>query len=290
MTTTAFRLVQPKERDTCVVFSSPHSGRDYPWTFLCRSLLDETSVRSSEDAFVDLLFSDAPAFGAPLLAATAPRAFVDLNRSIDELDPALIEGVPRGGHNPRIVSGLGVIPRVVSGGRVIQTGKMSRAEADKRLNDHWVPFHRQLQGLLDESRALFGRAILFDCHSMPHDAVSSVGKSGQKRPEIVIGDRYGASANSEIVDQLETLFRNEGFVVARNTPFAGAYITQHYGRPSRGQHAIQIEIDRALYMDEKSIRPSRHFKGFRDVMRRIVIQMADIGRDQGRESMPLAAE
>ena len=134
------------------VFASPHSGRDYGRAFLRRSMLDEMTIRSSEDAFVDLLFSDAPAHGARLMAARAPRAFVDLNRSADELDPALIRGVKRGAHNPRVSAGLGVIPRVVAGGREIYRGKLPLADVEARLQDHWFPYHAKLQTLLDESR------------------------------------------------------------------------------------------------------------------------------------------
>lgn len=286
MPKTPYRLILPRERRTSVVFSSPHSGRDYPWAFLRRSLLDERAVRSSEDAFIDLLFSDAPSFGAPLLAATTPRAFVDLNRSADELDPALIEGVRKGHHNPRISSGLGVIPRVVANGRAIQGGKMTLAEAESRLKEHWVPYHARLQALLDDSRALFGEAILIDCHSMPHEAIESISRPGQPRPEVVLGDRFGAAAHADIMDRIEAAFAAAGLKVGRNAPFAGAYITQHYGRPSKGQHAVQIEIDRSLYMNEQMIRPNGNFQNFRRILASIIAEIAEIGAND----LPMAAE
>jgi N-formylglutamate deformylase len=270
-----------------VVFASPHSGRDYPDWFVQESLLDARTIRSSEDAFVDQLFDCAPHFGAPFLAAHAPRAFLDLNRAKDELDPALIEDVRSVGHNPRIASGLGVIPRVVANGRPIYYGKMSRARADDRLKTHWHPYHTALQELLDESRALFGKVILIDCHSMPSEAVQSALRPGTRRPEIVLGDRFGASAHSEIVDEIAEAFENEGFAVARNMPFAGAYVTQTYGRPARGQHAIQIEIDRSLYMDEASITPHIGFGVFQARLAKVVAKIADIGRPVRQ---PLAAE
>lgn len=287
MPTDPYALFLPEARTTSVVFSSPHSGRDYPWAFLKQTVLDERAVRSSEDAFVDLLFADAPRMGAPLLAAKMPRAYVDLNRSAEELDPAVIEGISVAGHNPRVSSGLGVIPRVVANGRVIYRGKLARAEAEARLDGYWHPYHTCLQRLLDEAHAGFGEAILIDCHSMPHEAIESVSTKGGTAPEVVLGDRFGASADPEIVERVELAFRNAGLRVGRNTPFAGAHITQRYGRPSRGRHAIQVEIDRALYMDEAEIRPSRDYRGFKAALASVIAEIAEIGR--GLE-MPLAAE
>ena len=245
----AFQITHPERRTTSVVFASPHSGRDYPRSFLRQSALNEHAIRSSEDAFVDDLFESAPAHGAPLLCASVPRAYVDLNRSADELDPALIEGVRKAGHNPRVASGLGVVPRVVANGQVIYTGKISRAEADRRIETYWRPYHAALRLQLTEAQRQFGQAILIDCHSMPHEAMDSVARSGVRRPDVVLGDRFGAAAGEQIVDRIEEAFYDAGLVVTRNTPFAGAYITQHYGRPSNGHHAVQIEIDRSLYMD-----------------------------------------
>lgn len=284
----AFNLFMPSHRSTSVIFASPHSGRDYGWAFLRRSVLDELAIRSSEDAFVDELFSSAPAHGAPLIAARAPRAFLDLNRGADELDPALVRGIKRSGHNPRVASGLGVIPRVVAGGREIYRGKLTQAEAQARLQEHWFPYHAKLRGLLDESLALFGEAILIDCHSMPHEAVQNFVRTGTVRPEIVVGDRFGASAGNEVVERIEAAFRNAGFKVGRNTPFAGAYTAQAYGRPARNCHVVQIEIDRSLYMDEARIKPNANFDAVRSVLDLIVSDISEIGR--GDNELPLAAE
>ena len=283
-----FHLESPGLRTSSVVFASPHSGRDYPWSFLRHTVLDEHAIRSSEDAFVDRLFDCAPQFGAPLLRAGAPRAFLDLNRAPDELDPALIEGVRRGGHNPRVASGLGVVPRVVSNGRAIYRGKMPLSEAERRIARYWHPYHAQLRELVESARNRFGEAVLIDCHSMPHEAVDGVARNSARRPEIVIGDRFGASASAEIVSRVEAAFSRAGLSVVRNAPFAGAYVTQAYGRPSRQQHAIQIEIDRSVYMDEARIRPNADFHAFRRVLRGVVAEIAAIGhRDQEK---PLAAE
>lgn len=285
MTDASYHLFRPRNRTCSVVFSSPHSGREYPKAFLKGSILDGLALRSSEDAFVDLLFSDAPALGAPLLTAAAPRAYVDLNRSRDELDPAVIEGVRRGGHNPRVSSGLGVIPRVVSGGRAIQRGKISRAKAESRLSQVWDPYHVALQGLLTESHARFGEALLIDCHSMPQEAISNVQRNGCQ-PDVVLGDRFGASAQREVVDRIEAAFVEAGLRVARNAPFAGGYITQHYGRPSRKQNAVQIEINRALYMYETAVQPRSTFDDFKRLIATIVAEIVQIGEAE----MPLAAE
>ncbi len=281
-----YHLSRPDQLRSSVVFASPHSGDDYLQSFVKSSVLDRHSIRSSEDAFVNVLVDAAPGHGAPLLSALVPRAYVDLNRSPDELDPALIEGVRRQSHNPRVASGLGVIPRVVANGRAIYRGKMSLARARQRIADYWQPYHAVLQSLLDEAHQRFGQVILVDCHSMPHEAMDGITRHNRQRPEIVLGDRFGAAASGEIVDLVESAFAAAGLKVARNTPFAGAYVTQAYGRPSRRQHAIQVEIDRSLYMDEKTIRPNGNFKAFRALMRQVTGEIAAIGYDR----MPLAAE
>lgn len=286
MTGTAFHLHLPASITTSVVFASPHSGCHYPPEFMRRTVLDPHAIRSSEDAFVDELIADAPRFGAPLLRALAPRAYVDLNRSADELDPALIDGVRRMMPNPRISSGLGVIPRVVANGRAIYRGKLSLAEAEARIAQVWRPYHATLQRILDEQRARFGEAILLDMHSMPHEAIESYAQRGRPTPEVVLGDRFGASAESGLMTRIEAVFLDAGFRTARNAPFAGAYIAQHYGRPSRQQHAIQIEIDRSLYMDERSIMPGPGFAAMRKVMAQVIAELADVGRGK----LAMAAE
>lgn len=286
MSPIAFRLKRPDRHETSVIFASPHSGRNYPADFLAASQLDQLQLRSSEDAYVDRLIARAPLFGAPMLCALAPRAFIDLNRAPDELDPAVIEGVDRSTHNPRISSGLGVIPRVVSGGRAIYAGKITIAAAKLRLSTHWHPYHDALKNLIDETHAAFGEAILIDCHSMPHEAIEAHARPGQPKPEIVLGDRFGAAAGREVVDQVEAAFSAAGFRVVRNSPFAGAYIAQHYGRPLSRKHVVQVEIDRALYLDEARVEPGSNFSAFCVRMNRVVEEISHIGR----RAMPLAAE
>lgn len=281
-----YQLTMPERRLTGVVFASPHSGRNYPAGFLRDSVLDERMIRSSEDAFIDTLLDGVVEFGAPLLAATAPRAWLDLNRAADELDPALVDGARLAAHNPRVASGLGVIPRVVAAGRAIYRGKITRAEAEARIDGYWRPYHDCLRGLLDTARVEFGEAVLIDVHSMPHEAMDCVAGSGLRRPEVVLGDRFGTAAAPQVMERVEAAFARAGLRTVRNTPFAGAYITQTYGQPSRGFHAIQVEIDRALYMNEREIRPNGNFMSFRRQLLAILAEIAGAGFGE----MPLAAE
>lgn len=282
----AFRLARPDELLTPVVVASPHSGRHYPAAFLQASVLDEAGVRSSEDAYMDVLVEQAPSLGAPLLAAEYPRAWLDLNRGSDELDPSVIEGVMRVMQTPRISSGLGVIPRVVANGRAIYRGKITRAEAEARIAQVWRPYHAALEGLMQAAHTAFDEAVLLDFHSMPHEALDAVARPGQTRPQVVLGDRFGVSCAGEIVDALEEGFQREGLRVIRNAPFAGAFITQHYGRPARGWHAVQIEIDRGLYMDERVLRPTANFNAIRAAITRVISRV--IAARPGR--LPLAAQ
>lgn len=286
MSDAAFTVISPKNLRSSVVFASPHSGADYPVSFLKASILDAQKIRSSEDAFVDRLFSAAPAFGAPLLKAIKPRAYLDLNRSPEELDPALIEGVARKGQNPRVASGLGVIPRVVAGGRAIYRGKIPLAEARMRIDCYWRPYHRALKALLDQAHNRFGEAILMDCHSMPHEALETMPVRGGLLPDVVLGDRFGAAASAEVMDRVEAAFVKVGLRVARNAPFAGAYITQTYGRPSRNQHAVQVEIDRSLYMDEAALLPNENFTALSEALTRVMAEITG----QECDSRPMAAE
>ncbi|MBD3785624.1 MAG: N-formylglutamate amidohydrolase [Sphingomonadales bacterium] len=282
--TPPFRLRMPRLQTSAVIFASPHSGRRYPAQMLGRSLLDPLRLRSSEDAYVDRLLASAPQAGAPLLSALLPRAWVDLNRAEDELDPALIEGLRGYRPSPRVAAGLGVIPRVVSGGRAIYAGKIERAEAEERLALVWRPYHDALARLMTMTRARFGRAILIDVHSMPSESLQGLGPT---RPDVVLGDRFGASAGADVVAGIAAVLEAEGLRVARNTPFAGAYIAERHGRPMLGSHVVQMEIDRALYLDEARVRPSADFDAFAALMARVLAALADLGRpENGR----LAAE
>lgn len=284
----AVQITEPVYATSPVVFASPHSGRVYPAAFLAAAKVDGAVLRSSEDAYVDLLLASVVEFGAPLITSQVPRAYVDFNRAADELDPALIDGAPRARLNPRIASGLGVLARVVSNGRPIYHGKIAMDEAQGRITRYWQPYHTALAGLMARQLARFGQVLLCDVHSMPHEALSGHVTRGTARPDIVLGDRWGAACAPEIMAQIEGVLRDAGLSVARNAPFAGAYITQRYGQPSMGMHAVQIEIDRALYLDEAKVVPSADFDGFKTVMRRVLADLAAL--DFGGKAVEMAAE
>ena len=288
MHATAYDILRPAVPRSSVIFASPHSGRDYRPEFLARTALNPLALRSSEDAFVDRLFGCAPDLGATLISARLPRAWLDLNRSPDELDPALIEGLARGAPSPRICAGLGVVPRVVAQGRAIYRGKLTLAEAEARLQTVWHPYHQTLARLMEETRARFGRAILIDCHSMPREAISASLRGTGGLPQVVLGDRFGAAAAPAIMARVERAFATAGLRVMRNTPFAGAFVAEHYGRPAEGFHVVQVEIDRALYMDEARVSPLPAFRTLQQILRGVVADIAAI--DAGAPDMPLAAE
>ncbi len=284
----AVRIIEPEAAATGAVFGSPHSGRHYAAEFMAGVRIDPLTLRSSEDAYVDLLLADAPRHGAPLITTDVPRAFVDFNRADTELDPALIQDVPRAGLNPRVGSGLGVIARVVAGARPIYGRRLTRHEAETRLRNFWHPYHATLAALLERQRQRFGQVVLFDVHSMPSEAVQGSLIRHIRRPEIILGDRHGTTCDPGIMAEVERVFRAAGLRVARNAPFAGAYILQRHGRPRVGVHAIQIEIDRALYLDERRVEPGARFDDFKVLMSEITAALVGLGMTGG--GLDMAAE
>ena len=268
-------IVEPDSLTSGVVFALPHSGRDYGVSFLNQSILDEISIRSSEDAFLDQLIDGIERYGAPKIIANAPRAFIDLNRSTDELDPALISGIKNNVRNPRISSGLGVIPRVVSHGKEIYRGKLSLEQAQSRIEYYWKPYHKDLSILLTRAQSIYGQSLLIDMHSMPHEAVSTQ-SSFIKAPEIVVGDRFGMSSDPEFTNLIVSILKQHDFRVAKNTPFAGAFITKHHGKIKERTHAIQLEIDRSLYMNEVQISPNSGFDKLKSRLFPALIQISSL--------------
>jgi len=274
----AVSVVEPYRLTSATVFSSPHSGRHYPEMFRRASCLNETELRASEDAYVDDLFSMAPRYGAPLVAARFPRAFADANRAEDELDPALIARyTSRRPKTLRVSAGLGVVPRIVAENTPIYSGKLPLGEVEARLDCCYRPFHSRLGASIDRARDRYGIALLIDCHSMPSDTSSR----GKRRAEIVLGDCYGASASGDMSDAAFALFRGAGFRVARNAPFAGGYITQRYGSPRHGIHALQIEIDRGLYLDQKRMVPTASYTALKRILAPIVAKLATMPLELG---------
>ena len=281
-----FQTQNPVRQTLPFVFASPHSGRVYPRSLVEKSRLDALTLRRSEDAFVDELFSGVTALGAPLIAARFPRAYCDANRAPGELDAGMFSGALNmavDAPGSRVLAGLGVIPRIVRDGAEIYRGKLLPADAQMRLAQLYRPYHTALLALVEETIALFGTAVVVDCHSMP---------SALAAPDIVLGDRYGASAPPALTGWAENAFAGAGFSVVRNSPYAGGYTTALYGRGPAGCHALQIEINRNLYLDEDSMqrRPA-----FDDVQQRLTGALTKLtalppGAIPRRGGLPLAAE
>ncbi|MFQ5784929.1 MAG: N-formylglutamate amidohydrolase [Alphaproteobacteria bacterium] len=252
-TPAGFEIVPAADPVVPLVLSSPHSGRTYSPDFVAGSRLDAQAIRRSEDSFVDELFAGGPPRGAALLRALFPRAYIDVNREPYELDPAMFEDALPPYANTgslRVRGGLGTIARVVASGEEIYRRKLAFAEAEARVRDCYRPYHSALRRLLDEARARFGRVVLLDCHSMPSVGGPMDRDPGAPRVDCVLGDRHGSACHPDITAAAERTLRASGYVVQRNTPYAGGFITRHYGHPETGVHALQIEINRALYMDE----------------------------------------
>ncbi len=245
----------PAEPRLPLVFASPHSGSHYPRDFLDQSPLDANTLRRSEDAFVDELFVAAPEQGAPLLKALFPRAYLDPNREAYELDPAMFDGpLPPfvNSASPRVGAGLGTIARVVASGAEIYRDKLSFTEVESRIDRLYRPYHRALADLLEQTRTRFGYCILIDCHSMPSTGGPNDKDSGASRVDFVLGDCFATSCSPAVTATAEATLRRFGYRIVRNTPYAGGFTTRHYGAPTKGLHALQIEINRRLYMDEKT--------------------------------------
>ncbi|HJS84412.1 MAG TPA: N-formylglutamate amidohydrolase [Acetobacteraceae bacterium] len=263
-------VARPLRQTVPIIFVSAHSGRQYPPTFVAAARLDPLSLRRSEDSFVDELFADAPAHGAPLLSALFPRAYCDANREAWELDPAMFEDALPAWVNTtssRVSAGLGTIARVVATGEAIYRGRLRFAEAERRVRECWQPFHDTLAALIEGTRASFGACLLIDCHSMPANG-------GGRGGDIVLGDAHGTSCGPGVMRTVEHILANLGYTVRRNDPYAGGFITRHYGRPREGIHALQIEIARSLYMDETRIERLRRFASVQRDMTSLIGQLA----------------
>jgi N-formylglutamate deformylase len=246
-----FVVARPHRQTLPLIFASPHSGAYYSPDFLAEARLDPVALRRSEDSFVDELFAAAPAVGAPLLAATFPRVFCDANREPWELDPGMFDGpLPAwvNSASPRVGAGLGTIARVVASGEPVYRNKLAFAEAEARVKDFWLPYHTALSELITDTRRTFGYCLLLDCHSMPsHPA------HGAASADFVLGDAHGTSCAPRATRVVEDSLAEFGYRIRRNDPYAGGYVTRHYGAPRDGIHVLQIEIARRLYMDEARV-------------------------------------
>ena len=246
-----FEVREPTEWSGAVVFNSPHSGRVYPRAFLSASRLEMAALRRSEDSFVDELVAGVVDRGYPLMRAHFPRCYVDVNREPYELDPRMFEGrLPSFANtrSMRVAGGLGTVARVVGDAQEIYGHRIPVDDAIRRIEGLYKPYHRALRRLFTRVHRDFGAAILIDCHSMPSTAGS---RDERPRADVVLGDRYGTSCVAAVTEVVEAALRAQGYSVSRNKPYAGGFITEHYGNPSAGLHAIQVELNRALYMDER---------------------------------------
>jgi N-formylglutamate amidohydrolase len=275
----ALDMRQPAARAVPLVLSSPHSGAAYPSDLLAASRLDPLTLRRSEDSFVDVLFGAAPELGAPLLAARFPRAYLDVNREPWELDPTMFaDTLPSfvNARSPRVRMGLGTIARVVASGEEIYARKLCFAEAKQRVDALYYPYHQALRGLLEETQEAFGGSLLIDCHSMPSAACLS---GGTEAADFVLGDCHGTSCAPEIIEAAREFLSERNFTVALNAPYSGGFTTGHYGCPERRRHALQIEINRALYMDERSYRRKPAFSRLAAEMTGLIDRLSEVVRE-----------
>ena len=271
-----FALSLPAGEPMPFVFASPHSGRDYPDELMAAAALDGAAIRRSEDAFVDELIGSAPAHGAAVITARYARAFVDLNREAYELDPGMFEDeLPAfaRGRTARVAAGLGSIARVVGEGQEIYARKLTFAEASRRIEGVHRPYHQALAGLLDTVRGRHGRVALIDWHSMP-SAASGPGGGPRKGCDMVLGDRFGSACAPALTRLVERELEGMGYRVARNAPYAGGYTTEFYGKPSEGVHALQIEINRAVYLDETALQPNAGFARLKRDLERLFMALS----------------
>jgi N-formylglutamate amidohydrolase len=272
------------------VFNSAHSGRNYPERFLDMTRLDQLSIRQSEDAYVDELFGRAPHLGTPLLRAHFPRAYLDVNREPWELDPAMFAEPLSERFNttsPRVAAGLGTIARVVAENKPIYREKLTLEDARMRIEGIYIPYHATLQRLLTDAAQTYGVAVLIDAHSMPR-----IARTGDRlAPDIVLGDRYGTTCGTGLIDLAEMVFAGAGLRVARNRPYAGGFIARTYGRPQHGIHALQVEISRHLYMNEVTLEKNDGFNAMKQLIERLALTLIgyDLALLNGPQHLPAKA-
>jgi N-formylglutamate amidohydrolase len=277
-----FDILEPAEWTAPLVFNSPHSGRVYPRDFLSTARLDLSILRRSEDSFVDELVTGVVGRGVPLMRAHFPRCYVDVNREPYELDPRMFEGrLPSFANtrSMRVAGGLGTVARVVGDAQEIYDRRLPVDDALRRIETLYKPYHRALRRLVTSVHREFGAVVLVDCHSMPSTAGA---KDERPRADVVIGDRYGTSCVTTVADTIERTLRGLGYLVSRNKPYAGGFITEHYGNPAAGFHSIQLEVNRALYMDERRFERSSAFGRLAADLETVADRLADLSIEELR--------
>jgi len=271
-----FEAIEPAQCRGPLLFNSPHSGRVYPRQFLLASRLDLATLRRSEDSFVDELIAGVVSRGHPLVRAHFPRCYVDVNREPYELDPRMFDGrLPSFANtrSMRVAGGLGTVARVVGDAQEIYDQRIPVDDALRRIEGLYKPYHRALRRLITRVHREFKAAVLVDCHSMPSAAGA---KDERPRADFVIGDRYGTSCVAAVADATEAALIGLGYSVSRNKPYAGGFITEHYGDPPAGLHAVQLEINRALYMDERRYERAPSFERVALDMVTLAERLADV--------------
>jgi N-formylglutamate amidohydrolase len=270
----SFEITRPAVAATPLVFASPHSGRIYPTGMMSASRLDSEAIRRSEDVWVDQLIERAPDVGIGLIAARFARVYLDVNREPWELDPTMFsDELPAWarGRTARVAAGLGAIARIVSEGEEVYARKLTFAEARQRVEAVHAPYHAALRELVDQALQAHGIAVLLDWHSMP-SAAARLAAGGSC--DVVLGDRFGGACGPGVARAVERGLNSLGYAVTRNAPYAGGYTTEHYGRPARGVHALQIEVNRALYVDEATLAPTAGFARLKADLERLFQTLA----------------
>ena len=277
-----FEVIEPAHWAGGVLFNSPHSGAVYPREFLASARLELTTLRRSEDSFVDALIGGVVKRGYPMMRAHFPRCYVDVNREPYELDPRMFDGrLPSFANtrSMRVAGGLGTVARVVGDAQEIYDQRIPVDDALRRIESLYKPYHRALRRLFTKMHRNYGAAVLVDCHSMPS---STGGKDDRSRPEFVLGDRYGTSCTGIVTEVVERTLRACGYTVSRNKPYAGGFITEHYGNPAAGLHAVQLEINRALYMDEKRYERAAGFDALAADLELLAVKIGEIPLEELR--------
>lgn len=271
------RVLRPAIQAGPLLVASPHSGRNYPTAFIAVSRLDAHTLRRSEDCFVDELLDGATACGYPLLLADFPRAWCDVNREQWELDQSMFaDTLPHwcNTRTARVGAGFGTIARQVSSGQSIYAGKLQFADAEHRIRTCWQPYHACLSELIAQTERAFGLAALIDCHSMPTDDWAN----GRNEPDFVLGDAHGSACDGRLTQAAQSFLEGEGYKVRRNDPYAGGYVTRHYGRPRQNRHALQVEISRRLYLDQQSYNKLPAFAAIRTLLDGLLLVLGAVAR------------
>jgi N-formylglutamate amidohydrolase len=289
-----FEILAPAQWNVPAVFNSPHSGAVIPTSLLQRSQLSALALRQSEDCFVDELFLGCQQHGMPMLRALASRAYLDLNREPYELDSRMFQESLPGFMNPgspRVAAGFGTVPRLVMEGQEIYRGKLALADAMTRIDTYYRPYHRTLNALLNQAHAATGQVLLVDCHSMPASAVRGQGQAFSSKVDMVIGDRHGVSCGRDYANAIHDFFTAQGLHAVRNKPYAGGFITESYGAPQQNRHAIQIELNRELYMDERRQEKTTDFTQVQTILTNFAGFVQSLMRETDLKlQYPLAAE